>query len=85
MREEMKEMKKFFGIEEKKYVFEWSDISALLTILSVAFIVMGFWWAPIFGLINCILGIALNIKGHAHLNAYITQIALIILNVYFLK
>ena len=78
-------MKDFFGVEEKKYVFEWGDVSALLTVLSVALIILGYWWAPIFGLVNCGLGILLNIKGRVHLNAYITQIALIILNLYFLK
>jgi hypothetical protein len=78
-------MKDFFGVEEKKYVFEWGDVSALLTVLSVALIVMGYWWAPIFGLINCTFGIMLNTKGRALLNAYITQIALIILNLYFLN
>lgn len=78
-------MKDFFGVEEKKYVFEWGDVSALLTVLSVALIIMGYWWAPIFGLINCAFGIMLNIKGRAHLNTYITQIALIILNLYFLN
>ncbi len=78
-------MKNFFRIEEKKYIFEWSDISALLTILFVALVVLGYSWAPIFGLVNCALGIFLNIKNKAHLNAYITQITLIILNIYFLK
>ena len=39
-------MKKFFGIEEKHYVFEWGDVAALLTVLNVFFIVMGIWWAP---------------------------------------
>ena len=78
-------MKKFFSVDSKKYIFEWDDISTLLTILSVALIVKGFWWAPFFGLINSGLGIVLNIKRHAHLNAYITQIALVVLNTYFLK
>ena len=77
-------MKKFFGIEEKQYVFEWGDISALLTVLNVFFIVMGIWWAPFFGLANCVLAIVGMIKTNAHLNAYIIQMALIILNIFFL-
>ena len=78
-------MKNFFGIKETRYIFEWNDISTVLTVVSVILIVLGYWWAPIFGLINCGLGIILNIKNRAHLNAYVTQIALIILNIYFLK
>jgi hypothetical protein len=81
---EIKEMKKFFGIEEKQYVFEWGDVSALLTVLNVFFIVMGMWWAPFFGLANCVLAIVGMIKAKAHLNAYIIQMALIVLNVFFL-
>ena len=77
-------MKKFFGIEEKQYVFEWGDISALLTVLNVFFIVMGMWWAPFFGLVNCVLAIVSMIKSNAHLNAYIIQMALIVLNIFFL-
>ena len=77
-------MKDFFGIEEKQYVFEWGDISALLTVLNVFFIVMGIWWAPFFGLANCVLAIVGMIKAKAHLNAYIIQMALIVLNVFFL-
>lgn len=77
-------MKKFFGIEEKQYVFEWGDVSALLTVLNVFFIVMGMWWAPFFGLANCVLAIVGMIKANAHLNAYIIQMALIVLNIFFL-
>ena len=77
-------MKKFFGIEEKQYVFEWGDISALLTVLNVFFIVMGIWWAPFFGLANCVLAIVGIVKANAHLNAYIIQMALIVLNIFFL-
>lgn len=78
-------MKKFFGIEEKKYVFEWGDISSLITVLNVVFIVLGYWWAPVLGLMNAILSIVLNAYNKTHLNLYITQVALIILNVYFLR
>ena len=77
-------MKKFFGIEEQQYIFEWGDVSAWLTVLNVFFIIMGMWWAPFFGLANCVLAIVLSILSKAHLNAYIIQIALIVLNVFFL-
>ena len=76
-------MKKFFGIEEK-FRFELMDLFSLLTILNVIFILMGFWWAPILGLVNCVLNIYFFTKTATHVNAYIMQIALIILNIYFL-
>lgn len=78
-------MREFFGIEGKKYVFEWGDISSLITVLNVVFIVLGYWWAPVLGLMNAILSIVLNAYNKTHLNLYITQVALIILNVYFLR
>ena len=76
-------MKKFFGIE-KKYTFEANDIVALLTIANVVLIIMGFWWAPMVGLVNCLVGIGLNIKNRVHINLYIMQVAFIVLNIYFL-
>lgn len=77
-------MKEFFSITEKEYRFEIFDLTALITILNVAFILMSFWWAPILGLINCIICLVFNVKNKVHINSYITQIALIILNIYFL-
>ena len=76
-------MKKFFGIESK-YKFEINDFVALLTIANVVLIIMGFWWAPMVGLTNCLVGIGLNIKNRVHINLYIMQVAFIILNIYFL-
>lgn len=76
-------MKEFFGIKEK-FRFEIADLFALITLLNVTFVLMGFWWAPILGLVNCGLITILNCKIHAHINAHLTQIALIVLNCYFL-
>ena len=81
----MKQIKEFFSITEKTYQFEIFDLTALITILNVAFIVMGFWWAPILGLINCGICIVFNAINKCHIDGYITQVALIILNVYFLS
>lgn len=78
-------MREFFSITENKYRFEIFDLTAVITILNVLFIVLGQWWAPILGLLNCGICIGLNIKSRAHINAYLTQIALIVLNIYFLK
>lgn len=77
-------VKEFFNITDKEYKFEMYDLTTLITVLNVAFIIMGFWWAPILGIANCVVFIILNIINKVHINSYITQIALIILNVYFL-
>ena len=76
-------MKEFFGIKTA-YKFEANDVVALLTIANVVLIIMGFWWAPMVGLVNCAVGIILNIKNRVHINLYIMQIAFIVLNIYFL-
>lgn len=76
-------MKDFFGIYGK-FRLEWEDISTVLTILNVSFIIMGFWWAPILGIINCGLSVIINLGKQTHINFYIMQIALLVLNIYFL-
>lgn len=76
-------MRKFFGIETT-YQFEIMDIITLLTILNVTFIIGGFWFAPIFGLCACVVSIVTMIRNRNHINNYVMQIALIILNVFFL-
>lgn len=77
-------MKKFFSINTAQYTFEIFDITSLITVLNVAFIIFGFWWAPILGLVNCGIFFLLNIKQRAHINSWVTQISLLILNIYFL-
>lgn len=77
-------MKTFFGIESNQYIFEWSDVTTALTILNVTLVLMGFAWAPWIGIINCGLGLGLNVKFRTHINMYIMQIALVVLNFYFL-
>lgn len=76
-------MKEFFDIKDS-YRFEIFDFTTGLTILNVALILCGLWWAPILGIMNCVIFIILNIKTHAHINSYLTQVALLVLNGYFL-
>lgn len=78
-------MKIFFGIKEEKYQFEIFDLTATLTFLNVALIILGQWYAPIFGLVNCVIFLTMSITKHGHINEYISQLALVILNFYFLK
>lgn len=80
----MQTIKNFFSINENKYKFEIVDILSLLTVLNVALILAGWKLAPMIGIINCIISIIINIKNRTHINTYVMQIALIILNIYFL-
>lgn len=80
----MKQIKNFFSITKKEYEFEIWDLTSLITILNVTFVLMGFWWAPILGLVNCAICMVVNVKNKVHINNYITQIALVVLNIYFL-
>lgn len=77
-------MKEFFNIKSDKYRFEIYDLTALFTVINVALIIMGVPFASYFGLANNLICIVMNIKNKTHINAYITQLALIILNIYFL-
>lgn len=77
-------VKRFFGITDNRYKFEIWDVTALITILNVVFILLGFWWAPILGLTNCLICVIMNTRINAHINNYLTQGALVILNLYFL-
>lgn len=77
-------MKKFFSIEKESYCFEMADLLSIITLLNVTFVLCGFWWPPFLGLLNCFISIVLNVKSKAHVNAYIIQISLIVLNCYFL-
>ena len=78
-----KRVKEFFSIKETEYKFEMYDLTSLITILNVAFVLMGFWWAPILGLVNCGMCEVLNVINKQHINAHITQVALVVLNAYF--
>lgn len=78
-------MRKFFGIESDKYVFEWGDVTTGLTILNVVLVLVEIAWAPVIGIVNSILGLILNIRFKTHLNMYVMQLALIVLNMYFLN
>ena len=77
-------MRDFFGIEDNGYRFEIYDLMSLVTVLNVTFVLMGFWWAPFFCIVNCCIGLVVNVLNRVHLNNYITQVALMILNIYFL-
>ncbi len=76
-------MREFFCIEEP-YTFEVMDLFSVITVLNVVLVLVGLWWAPIIGLVNCALNILYSVKHKSHINGYVMQIALIVLNSYFL-
>ena len=77
-------MKKFFSITENHYQFDIMDLITLLTILNVGFILLGYWFAPIFGIIACVISLGVSIKNNGYINNYVMQLALLVLNFYFL-
>ena len=77
-------MKRLFKITTKEYQFDWGDITTIITLLNVSLVLMGFWWAPFLGIANCGLYIILGIIKGAYINSYVTQFALLVLNIYFL-
>lgn len=79
----MDTFKKFFRVETK-YRFEVADLSAILTVLNVTLILIGIRWAPVLGIVNCVISLVVNVKNRLHLNLYVIQFSLIVLNIYFL-
>lgn len=77
-------MKQFFNISQSKYQFNIFDVTALFTVLNVIGLICGIYYAPIVGIVNCIINIVFTIKKHGYVNNYITQIALLVLNFFFL-
>lgn len=78
------QIRNFFGITANTYEYEPMDLFTILTILNVTLVLLGVHWAPIIGIVNCVCSLANCIKNHCHINNYIMQIALIVLNGYFL-
>lgn len=76
-------IKNFFGINDQ-FKLEWADISTLLTLANVSLIIAGAWWAPMIGISNSIASCAIGIPHKSHINFYITQLALVVLNIFFL-
>ena len=81
----MMRVREFFGIKEDTIKVEWMDISTILTVINVTLIICGVAWAPVVGIVNAIANIIILIIKRGHINAYVMNTALIILNIYFLK
>lgn len=77
-------IKNFFSITANTYKYEPMDLFTILTVTNVTLVLLGIHWAPALGILNSICAIVQNVKTKAHINGYVMQIALIILNTYFL-
>ena len=67
-----------------KYKFEIGDVSAVITLLNVILIICGIPWAGYVGLTNNCLNVISNLNKRTHINFFITQLALIGMNLYFI-
>lgn len=77
-------MRKFFNIETA-YRFEMGDLFAILQIISVALIIKFGLVASWFGLGLVIFNLVLCVRDKdRHINGFVLQGALAVLNVYFL-
>lgn len=67
------------------YEFDYYDIATFLTLMNVS-CALGRWhYAPIIGIINALFCLFIGLKHKAHFNVYLTQVLLIVLNIYFLS
>ena len=76
-------MKKQFGIVEP-FRFEMMDFYSLAQIVNVALIMTVGLVASWFGLAVAVLGLVDDWTRHAHVNAVLMRISIIVLNIYFL-
>lgn len=68
----------------KKYEFDFSDITTLISVIAVILTICGFWWATIIFIINCIVCLVYTLLYIRRINLIILQFALLALNIYFL-
>ena len=69
----------------KNLKIEANDISALLVVLNVILLIAGWAYAPYFGIMNCVWGLMNAIAHKEHFNVYVINIAILLMNVYFLR
>lgn len=78
-------IKRFFGVNNnEKFYLEWMDVSTLLIVINVTLICAGVQWAPIVGIINASACIVVNVIKRGHINGYVLNFALLMMNIYFL-
>ena len=72
-------------IQEKKYCFDYGDITSLAVVLAVALTICGFAvLGTIIFIINCIASLILTCIYTKRFNLLILNMALLVLNVYFI-
>ena len=76
-------MKHYFGLE-KKYEFDWNDLSAFFTVLNVILVMTYGLSIAWFGLALAVVGLVKVLLVDHKINLLIMKIALIIMNAYFI-
>lgn len=72
-------------VKDKKYQFDYCDITTLICIVAVIFTICGYpYITTILFIINCCISIILIALQVKRFNLLFLQIALLILNIYYL-
>lgn len=72
-------------IQEKKYIFDYADITTLAVVVAVALTICGFaFLGTLVFIINCIASLILTCFYTKRFNLLILNMALLVLNVYFI-
>ena len=82
-KERVKNMKKFFRIEEN-YKFEWNDLRCFVTVINVMLIIIYGLSISWFGLFVAAVGVVKDLTTDRKVNGLLMHLANIVLNVYFL-
>ena len=77
----MKKLINYFELN-KKYNFEWSDITSVFYVICVCGIMMGFNMTPLFVCV-CLVSLITCIRAK-RLNLIVINLAFVILNIYYL-
>jgi hypothetical protein len=72
-------------IQEKKYKFDYADITTLAVVVGVVLTICGLpLWAGLVFVINSVAGIVLTCKYTKRINLVVLNIALLVLNIFYL-
>ena len=76
-------MKKFFGLNDT-YRFEWNDLRAFITVITVVLIMVYGLSIAWFGLAVAAIGVIKDLAVDHKINGLIMHLASVALNIYFL-
>jgi hypothetical protein len=72
-------------IQEKKYIFDYADITTLAVVVGVVLTICGFpLVAGVVFVVNSVAGVVLSCKYTKRINLVVLNIALLVLNIFYL-